>query len=282
MLESRTNPLRKTDEMIQFLEEVFDTAEKLLSSPDQQDALSDQSYLLESLWAEAAIHGDRRVLDVVAERLDFLSAAAFREADGPRADWTLTDWGRLWEGFSGLAKIYLELDQDGQRQEDLTYIRDDETRKLYLLAFLNETGEGELRRIKDIAGFLEEKQKVRPKSNAVHNRLNRLTQRGLVRRSGPVQGWYELTQVGYEVLQELKRQSEPSRETTEQAIDILRDISATHKPLKKNSLPAELVPEYSSKHASNDDEFSNTGKVSLEILGSALPQSNSAAIACNR
>ena len=241
MFEAKIDPQGNREAILHLLGEVYQTTLVLLRSRDGQDRLADQSYLLESLWAKAAIDNDRVALDAVAERLDFLSARAFREGDGPKADWTLSDWGHLWEAFSGLAKIYLELDHGGQRKEDLAFVREDETRALCLFAFLNEAEKPEPRRLGGIAAFLRDKDKEkRPwESNTVHNRLVRLARRGLVQRAGPVQGWYELTQVGFEIAQQLKEKALPVPTQPRR----LQVITRTHEFRKTALKEAEMNPD---------------------------------------
>lgn len=101
----------------------------------------------------------------------------------------------------------------------MAYVNKDETRKAYILAFLDDDGSGSPvsranGKIAELVGNALKSEE--PKSNTVFNRLARFKEKGLVQRSGPVQGWYELTRKGREVANEIAISKREKTDVTRQ------------------------------------------------------------------
>ena len=208
-----------------------------LSSPTEQklDQLDED---LRTMLAKALVDSQRNAVKSTRDALDRAAHEAFRRGDGPRERWTLADWGHAWAGLKLLAEAVLRSEPGSNVGELLAFVRADDKRPGYLLAFLNETGDPVPRRLSEIAARVGETGSTRsegpseddargstndddtqPKLNAVFNRLQTLTAYRLVKRAGPSAGLYELTRWGYKTARALQA------EDLEKAVSSIADRS---------------------------------------------------------
>ena len=212
------------------------TAGPLSSLTEQKLVQLDED--LRTMLAKALVDSQRNAVKRTRDALDRAAHEAFRHGDGPRERWTLADWGHAWAWGVLLAEAGLRSEPGGNVGELLAFVRADDKRPGYLLAFLNETGDPVPRRLSEIAARVGETGSTRsegpseddargstndddtqPKLNAVFNRLQTLTAYRLVKRAGPSAGLYELTRWGYKTARALQA------EDLEKAVSSIADRS---------------------------------------------------------
>lgn len=212
------------------------TAGPLSSLTEQKLVQLDED--LRTMLAKALVDSQRNAVKSTRDALDRAAHEAFRHGDGPRERWTLADWGHAWAWGVLLAEAGLRSEPGGNVGELLAFVRADDKRPGYLLAFLNETGDPVPRRLSEIAARVGETGSTRsegpseddargstndddtqPKLNAVFNRLQTLTAYRLVKRAGPSAGLYELTRWGYKTARALQA------EDLEKAVSSIADRS---------------------------------------------------------
>ncbi|MCM8610784.1 hypothetical protein [Accumulibacter sp.] len=212
------------------------TADTLSSPTEQKLGQLDED--LRTMLAKALVDSQRNAVKRTRDALNRAAHEAFRHGDGPRERWTLADWGHAWAWGVLLAEAGLRSEPGGNVGELLAFVRADDKRPGYLLAFLNETGDPVPRRLSEIAARVGETGSTRsegpseddargstndddtqPKLNAVFNRLQTLTAYRLVKRAGPSAGLYELTRWGYKTARALQA------EDLEKAVSSIADCS---------------------------------------------------------